>query len=306
MSQILFLFALCLSLSVQAADKASLRTILSEFKHGEQIRSLYTKTVGLNSNPSAELKPLLKDNQSILEVLQKHFSGSSSFVRGEIENEAVLSALMRALELSMLVVRSESFEGRWGAVQSRFSSWFLFAADFPYEESSLVGLRTAGTVRSVLLDELERIQKKFSVEIAKEPSLRKWFLQVRAPWPVDRVFIDEAKRRLKPPMMSVANSAAAAFQKNPYQTSEKALKRVRGGQSQEAEVLKRIWRESDIELMKKEINRIGKLKIRLAQAEYEWIHKKAPSSVQELLNAGLLDQVPVDYFTGKPLSLTSL
>lgn len=306
MFQILVLIAVSFSLAAQAADKVSLVKVTSDLKYQDQIRALYKKTIDLNVDPTSQLKPLLKANRPQLEALRKDFSESTSFVRGEIEHEQVLNGLMHALELSMLTIRSQCFQLQWREVQNQFADWFLFAADFPYEESSLVGLRTAGVVRSLLLDELERIQKKFRLEIAKDSSLRKWFLKVRAPWPVDRVLISEAKRLLKPPMMSVAISAAAAFQKNPYQTSEMALKKVRGGQSKEADLLKQIWRESDIKMMKTEINRVGKLKLRFAQAEYEWTHKKAPGSVQDLLNAHLLDQVPVDYFTGKPLDLTSL
>lgn len=290
-----------------AADRISLQKKLSALQKTEVIASLYKDSGELAKEPAGkELGAVLKANGPLLEGLAKDFQESSSFVRGEIEDEKTLGQLMTALQLSMLRARSFSFQSKWPEVQKEFANWFLFAADFPYEESSLVGLRTSGVIRSLLLDDLEKIQKKFSSEMAKDPGLRKWFLQVRAPWPVDRILVSEAKRLLKPPMMSVAEAAARAFQKNPYQTSEKALEKVKGGQSEAAQLLKQIWREQDIQLMKTEINRIGQLKIRFAQAEFELKNKKTAQSVQELVDAQFLDQVPIDYFTGKPLDLTSL
>lgn len=291
---------------VFAAEKISLQKVTSEIQKSSEIATLYKKTQNLDQDPSSELKPLLEKNQKNLDSIESNFQESANFVRGEIENEATLSQVISYLQLSLLRARSASFHGQWSHVRKDFSSWFLFAADFPYEESSLIGLRTTAVIRSFLLDELERLQSKFSSEMAKDPELLKWVLQLRAPWPVDRVFISEAKRLLKPPMMSVANSAAKAFQKNPYQTSAQALKNVRGGQSEEAKLLKEIWRDSDIQLMKTEINRIGKLQLRFAQAQFQNQFKKPATSIQELLNAHLLERAPMDYFTGKPLDLTSL
>lgn len=287
------------------AGQLSLDKLTGKIQKSSEIADLYKNSGSLKEDPTPKLKPLFKSNQKTLQKLEKEFSQSSSFIRGEIENEKVLSNLMTLLQLSLLNVRSHSFHGNWSQVEKEFSNWFLFAADFPYEESSLVGLRTAGVIRSLLLDDLERIQLKFSKEIAADSAIRKWFLQVRAPWPVDRVMISEAKRLLKPPLMQVATAAAKAYQKNPYQPTREALKRVKGGESREADVLKEMWRETDIQLMKTEMNRIGKLKIHLAKAEYEHQNKKSPKTVQDLLNAGLLETAPIDYFSGKPLDLTS-
>ncbi|MEZ0392500.1 MAG: hypothetical protein ACAH59_09805 [Pseudobdellovibrionaceae bacterium] len=300
------IFTLAVTGSSFAKDKLSLEKMTSGIQKSDEIAALYKLTADLQKDPAKELKPLLQANQKPLAQLQKEFLESANFIRGEIESEKVLNQLMACLQLSMLKSRAHSFQSEWPQMQNEFSSWFLFAADFPYEESSLVGLRTSGVIRSLLLDELEKIQTRFAAQLASQPTFRQWFLKVRAPWPVDRVLISEAKRLLKPPMMSVANAAARAFQKNPYQTSQQALEKIKGGQSEGAELLKQIWREADIQLMKTEINRIGKLKLRLAKAEFENVNKKAPDSVQTLLNAGLLDQAPVDYFTGKALDLTSL
>jgi hypothetical protein len=299
----LWIFLPLLSFS---AEKPSFHAFADVLKSPDEIRTLFKESQGLEKDPTPRLQPLWQANEKSELELLKEFRASGSFVRGEIEDEKVLSGLMSWLELSLLKARAEAFQNHWDEVQKNMAPWFQFASDFPYEESSLVGLRTTGVIRSLLLDDLERMQKKFASDIARDPGFRKWFFQVRAPWPVDRVMISEAKRLLKPPMMTVANAAAKAFQKNPYQTSAQALAKAKGGQGESAELLKKIWREEDIQMMKSEITRIGKLKLRLAHSEFEQQHKKAAANVQELVQSGLLDQVPIDYQTGKPLDLTSL
>lgn len=288
------------------ADKPSLKAFSVRIQQGSQITAFFKKTQDLSSFSEKEFHLLWKVNQKSLRHLEIEFQNSSSFVRGEVEDEKVLSAVIQYLQLSLLQVRQLATHSDWKEVKGHLEKWFLFAADFPYEEASLVGLRFSGVVRSLLLDEMERLQVKYKADMAKEPMLRQWFLQVRAPWPVDRVIISESRRLLKPNLMSVANAAAQAFQKNPYQTSESVLKKIKNGNRPEAEFLRQIWREADILMMKTEMNRIGKMKLRLALAEYQQIHSALPPSSQELVKAGLLDQVPTDYLTGKALDLTSL
>ncbi len=288
-------------------EKVSLKELVSQLREPQVIEALFKKSAenDFSKLPKA-LGPLWLKNKDLIKKIETHFASATSFQRGEIEDGITLNGLMLSLQLSLMKSRELAYQNQWKEMQEHFQTWFLFAADFPYEESSLVSLRLAGVIRSLLFDELERIQKNFAAEIAKTSDLRKWFLTIRAPWPVDRVLISEAKRRLSPVMMSVANSVAQSYQKNPYQTSADALKKVKGGDASEAELLKQIWRESDISMMKGEMNRIGLLKIRLGLAEFQSQTARRPADIQELVKAGYLDQAPIDYETGKPLDLTSL
>jgi hypothetical protein len=55
--------------------------------------------------------------------------------------------------------------------------------------------------------------------------------------------------------------------------------------------------------MKSELNRIGRLQLDWAQAVYKLKTKSEAQSAQELVGAGLLPRVPVDYTTGRAMSL---
>ncbi len=312
--RLIFILSFFLSLSVSLAfslevraEKLSLKQLTAALNQVKQINEAFQLSEKLTEDPSAQAKLLLAPpNQSVINDLESQFQQASNFVRGEIEEPQTKDQLLACLRLSMLESRSLAFQNHWSAWQKHFSVWFQFAADFPYEESSSAGIHLAQEIRALLLDEFEKTQKKFARDMAQQSTLRLWFFQVRAPWPVDRALIFEAKRLALPAALSLAEAAARAYQKQPYQSTEKVLRRSKTSASSAAEKLKAIWTDSDILLMKTEITRIGRLKLRLAAAEYEKTHQKAAASVQELTKEGLLPSVPIDYLTGKPLDLTSL
>lgn len=302
-----FLMILAISeAAIALNEKPSLKAFANNVYEPELVTNFYLTTGEMDGAIPKTWSPVWKKNQKNWAALLKHFAQSDSFVRGEIEEEKTLSGITQLLQLSLVRSRELAQQAKWVEVQKIWSDWFLFAADFPYEESSLIGMKFTGVVRSLLLDEVEKMQKKYSLEIAQRPELRIWFLTLRAPWPIDRIFVSEAKRLLPPPMMTVANAAASAFQKNPYQSSEQVLKKVKGGEANEAALLKQIWKDADIAMMKNEMTRIGKIKLRLALAEFQFKNKAQTPSAEALVKAGLIDSIPIDYNNGKPLDLSSL
>lgn len=295
-----------LSFGVQADSKKSLSEMGQKIQNPQVITELFG-AAELSKEQNKILQKTLKENQSALTELLQDFDASKNFYRGEIENEKTLNSLLTYLQLSILKIRSLSQENKnksWLEAEKFFKSWFQFSADFPYEEASLVGLRAIGVVRSFLFDELESLQNKYQSEIAKNDYFRKEILALRSPWPIDRVVITESKKVLKATPMLVAEKLAKDLQKNPYQTSEAALKKLKGGSAKDLEFLKELWREKDIDLMKTEINRIGQMKLRLSKAAFEAKHAKRASTVAELISSGFLDRAPVDYKTGKPMELS--
>jgi hypothetical protein len=107
-------------------------------------------------------------------------------------------------------------------------------------------------------------------------------------------------------MMKIAEKVAAALQKNPYQSSEDVVKSLHAQDMDEAHYLNAMWKKSDIEMMKTEITRIGRLQLRLAVAVFEQRKHEMPKTSDQLVQAGLIDQIPVNYSTGKPFDLSTL
>lgn len=286
-------------------SKPSFQAYAEKLKDADAITELFKATLQSEVSEPA-FKKLWKENEANLTALEKAFSESTPFVRGEIEDEKSMNGLMTYLELALLDVRVQAQKKNWSAAQKHFQNWFTFAADFPYEEASMVGMKVTGVVRSLLLDELEKLQDKNKVEIADKDAFRAWLLGVRAPWPVDRMVLSESRRLLKPPMMKIAEKVATALQKNPYESSEDVVKSLHAQDMDDAHFLNAMWKKSDIDMMKTEITRIGRLKLRLASAVFE--HKKGekPKSLDQLVQEGLLDQIPLNYTTGKPFDLSAI
>lgn len=294
---------------LEADEKLKIESFVSALQGSDSLLEVYKASLSGQEESLAQAEKrerLIKQNTALLNSLEAEFLRSKSFERGRIEDEKNMNGLTMLLQLDLLRLRAFAKNQDWKLAQRVLEAWFQFAADFPYEESSLVGLRYSGVVRSLLLDAMESLLTQYKLPLAQVAEFRKWFLQVRAPWPVDRVVLSEAQRVLKGPYHSMAETVAKAYQKNPYQSAAVSLKSVKGKDSEGAKALKEFWRDSDIQSLKLEITRISKLKLRLAMAEYELQKKKRPASAQELVKSGLLDKVPLDYFTGRPLDLTSL
>jgi hypothetical protein len=290
--------ALSLTHPALAKDRPSLKALSSLFQRGPEITQAFKKSVEVS-----ETKGFIKDNQKVRSEFAASVKASESFVRGEIEDEKVLNFITNFLQLSILKIRSDLKSNNGAEVGSEVTQWFNFAADLSYEESSLIGLRLSNVIRSLLLDELETASRDYPKLLADSGS---WLKALRAPWPVDRVFLYESKRVLKPRSLMVAEKVTKAFQKNPYQTAEQILKKTPGGAGEDLEFLKSIWRESDLKAMKTEINRLGLLRARAADLHFEAVQKKQAAGWQDLRNQGGLEAIPTDYFTGRPMEWSKL
>jgi hypothetical protein len=285
--------------------KPSFQDFAGRLKDADAITDLFKASLK-NPVPAVKFKKLWKDNVANLTALEKDFSESEPFVRGEIEDEKTMNGLMTYLELALLDVRIQVQSKNWPAAQNHFANWFTFAADFPYEEASMVGMKVTGVVRSLLLDELEKIQEQNTESVAAADAFRRWFLSVSAPWPVDRMVISESRRLLKPDMMKVASKVAVSLQKNPYETSEDVVKSLHAQDMDDAHFINSMCKKSDIEMMKTEITRIGRLKLRLAEAVFEQKNGGKAKTIEQLVQEGLLDQVPLNYTTGKPFGFSEI
>ncbi len=292
--KILFvLLLLGLGSAAGAADRPSLKALSQKFQKGPEITQAFR-----DKKNSTVIEPLLTANQSLMSEFATSVKASAAFARGEIEDEKILNFVTNLLQLSILKIRSDFTQNQSAKASDEVLLWFNFAADLSYEESSLVGLRLASLIRSLLLDELELAAHDFPTAMAQSGV---WLKSLRAPWPVDRVFLYESRRVLKPQSLAVAEKVAKAFQKNAYQTAEQILKKTPGGAGTDLEFLKSIWRESDLKAMKTEINRLGLLKAQAADLQFEVQQKAKAKSWDDLKKSGGLESTPIDYFTGRAM-----
>jgi len=158
----------------------------------------------------------------------------------------------------------------------------------------------------LVLDEMESFEAAHQQELSltELESYLSWVSQMRSSWPIDRVIITEAKKILTNKPMFTAQQMALLLQKNAYQTAEEALKKAQGPKTPQLKFLEKMWRTEDISAMKLEVHRLASLKIRFAKDVYIKKFAKNPVKIEDLVAVQLLAEVPIDYVTGRPFTLT--
>lgn len=295
------------AMAVEVHSRPSLKGLVQRIKLGPEISKTYRRVLETATTPEKEvLKKLVSPNSLLLSEFRNLASEKVSFARGEIESEEVLNGTMTLLQLSLLQMRQWSgapLKNSLSKLKEEARVWFEFAAELAYNEASLVGMKTAGVIRSLVLDELEFVQKKRASELAKDIQWLRWIQGNRTPWPVDRMLLSEARRFLSPPSLAVMEKAAMKIQKNPYLSVEMALSQVPGGKPSELDKMKVFWAEKDMEGLKTEATRIQVLILSAASLYFETQEGRPATAVSQLVEKKILASGPIDYHTGKPLDL---
>ena len=232
--------------------------------------------------------------EASLPVLQRWRQDNRRWVRGEIEDEKVLETLLVLTQLELLAIRLE----KPTLQKQTWDEMFNFAADLAYAESTPVGLKLAHTIRSLLFDEMERFEKKNAKLVSQEDWIQ-WVRQVRTPWPVDRMILFEGQRLAR--AMGLSRKQLEGILRQIQKNVHQPLQKVMGGMENP---LHSVWTDKDIALMHDELVRRASFQIRWAEISFQKKFGRRPSDAQDLVKEGILAELPLNYRTGKPLSLS--
>ena len=301
-------------------EKPSLKTLGEQLKDTSGIASLFIASKNLVdpvvasdkldkksiASLTEKIEKLWKDNESVIKIWLKNDQDSNPYLRGEIDEEKVLNNLLFAVQLSILKARVEVRQRQWTQVKLEMAPWFVFASDLTYDEASLISLRLANLVRSLLLDDLESMESLMQSQFSAKDleSWENWVTSIRSSWPIDRVLLTEAKKTMGGRALYTAQKVAAALQKNAYQTAAEALKEAPGPKPPELKQLETMWRDQDILAMKTEVHRFTALRIRLAKNLFVKNYSREPARIEDLVEKHLLASVPIDYISGRPFTLS--
>lgn len=275
-----------------AAERPSLAKLSLSLQNGDAITQAY------KSEKTKDYNKLIGSNKDLRRQFIELVRGSAGFVRGEIEQEGVMNFLTQMVQLSILNIRQLAQQNKGSEVFAEAELWFIFSADLSYEETTLIGMRLAHVLRALVLDEIEKIFRH-SPEIFLTAANK--FQSLRAPWPIDRMLLYESRRVLSGVPLKLAEKVALEIQKNPYQTTEDILQKMNASQNKDLAFLKQLWRKQDLEMMKNEMNRLGRLPSAALWVDFQKKNKKAPRSWQDLKISP-----PIDYNSGKPMSWEQL
>lgn len=309
---------LVVKITAAHAEQLSIKQLISPLRNGEAILQLEKGTqenleLILKTENLEKLNLFLKLNKPIKDKLQSAVVSNSSFIRGETEDSMEGLKQLRALsilEIRKLCVETKesdmSADSFFKRIQQEFDLWFNFAADFPYNEASVQGLNLTKDIRRDLLAELERIEKFIVSDLQKNTRWLNWLMQLRTPWPVDRVVLSELRAKGFGEKTHIADKLAIKLQKNPYLSIEQAFKQIPGKKGLNIKPLFSIWSSAQIQQMQSEQNQLQNLRLRWAARLYYGREKKWPHSSAELIAAKILAVPPMDYISGKPLPMPQM
>lgn len=267
--------------------------------------------IQMHEKPS--LKALVQDSKKakdltlVLEKLKKYVADSEAFVRAEIDDENVYKGL---LEFQRNTLKNDALlltQKKYPQVKEDLSVWINFAADLSYEEASYKGLKLCNELRLAIFDFIDGYVALKLPEIMKQDELwLPWSLNIRIPWPADRVIMTEATRLKSPKAQFTARQIVASLQRNPYQTCAEALTKAQGPKTLELKELEKFWTAKELTQMKTEVNRLSRIQIRFALALYQNRFGTPAKSLDVLVQNKLLPQVPLDYLTSKRFTLAQV
>lgn len=291
---VIFNVALCWA--KPSAEPVALVAYRPSFKwYSEQLKQGPEISKAFQAGNLDQIDALVLRNQPTYPQLLREFQQSTPFLRGEIEDSAVLNSVITWLQLSIL--ESRKHPSRALLV---YEAWFQMAADLAYQESSLIGMKTSAVIRALLLDELERMPGP--VQSASDPQQWMiWVQKLNLPWPIDRVILSEGKKFFSEKGVKVSQRVAQSLQKNPYQTAENLLSPKDSLSENERAFLVGMWKKTDVDQMIGEVNRLGRLQIKWAQEIYQKKYGQPALKNQQLVEQKVLFRLPIDYTTGKPM-----
>ncbi len=282
-----------------------------------------------------QLTRFLKAQKSFLQEYQKVLH-AKSFIRGELTGESGsnenLNVFLSVVQVHILQLRQYELAQQWKSYASLFQDWFQFLAELAYEDSSAITLNSIGVARSLLLDELELLvfHKWLEFDVQQMQAIenfRQEFLLIRSPWPVDRMVLAEGRKFFKPSEQKIVDRLVAELQKNPYRSLEEILTTMGYKKDSPWMQFAGLWKVNNKENMQQEINRIGQLQLfwaflKLAkskptptgmpsfkdQSSFLSIQKNMnwPQLEAQILNQKLMSRLPINYVTGKPMSLAEV
>ncbi len=264
------------------------------WKKSKEISELNNKrrSGALTAKEAERLRNLRTINRDVLEHFFSLVVASTRFRRGEIEQPTVADQVIQGVELSLLAGNLPEF-----------AYWFKFAADLAYEEASRSGLHLASRIRTLLMAETEILLRRDQSSEAIRQILVT-LEESRFPWPIDRVITLEAPRHFQGRELVFVQSAAKKLAGNPYRSAVSIVGFGKKGSPQAW--LSGMWTEDDVEALKSELFQRGSLICRAAILLFRKKDSRTLNSLQELVSAGILRAVPINYRTGNPFSLADL
>lgn len=243
------------------------------------------------------------------EALRAAFERQQSSQRGEFELQTVRQGVENLFKVSLLRLRLMAADQVSIWMMTEGAVWSQALAVIPFEESSVVALRFVSEMRSLYAQEfLAKIKALNPEGLGNFPlaELSRYLEQSQNLWPIDRIFLMEARKSLQPAAQLVANGIASDLQKYPFRTAEQLRKIRKGADLPGLRALDSVWTADDVKKRQNEEDLFNELRLRIEVLRYQQMNAKRPENLQQLVAAGLIAELPHCHKTDQIWNLTQL
>ncbi|MBX3018994.1 MAG: hypothetical protein KF767_13995 [Bdellovibrionaceae bacterium] len=228
--------------------------------------------------------------------------------RGELEDLELREKVRALYRVSLLRLRLSGAEqvGAW--LRTEGETWLRAWTAVAFDESTAEAIRFVSGERQDFARELLAKRRSVIQAGGAFPDEEVAFIlrSMQRPWPIDRVFMTEARKTLKPGSQMVANGIAGDLQRLPDRSLAQLRKIRRGGNLPGLAELDRFYTEDDVKLRQREEDLFHELILRCELGRYQKQHGAPAKSLEDLVKAGFLDKIPTNSATGKPWAITQL
>lgn len=251
------------------------------------------------SKESVQIKKDSKLCSKVYLDFLKQIELQNTFVRGEItdERKAQQIDLFHEKLFGWLTDKSCVWKNKNKSVQLKLI--FNYFADLTYDENSFLALKKIIYYRQQFLKNIYINRKSLlDFKITHQD-----FISLRLPLPLARILTVEAKNWTQKPSARKFSRLNLSFQKNPYQS----LSRLYAAEELSLpEMAKNLWTDQDVQLIKQQLTTVSALIIDFASVAYEKKTALKLTKLEDLVSAGILQLIPLNYNTGQSFKLTDL
>lgn len=240
------------------------------------------------------------------EILRERTTEQLGSARGDLENPELRLKIAQIYKISLLRLRLSGADqtGAWALTEGDI--WMRALTAMAFDESTSETMRWVSEQRSLYAGEMLAKMKSLPIATFRMDPLHQHLRQLKLPWPVDRIYLTESRKVLKPGAQLVANGLSGDLQKFPFKDLESLRRARRGVDASGLAALDLVYTLADVQLRQKEDDLFNEYRLRVARALFEKRQGALVKDLEQLKAAGLIDRVPIHHVSGQFWSITQL
>lgn len=257
----------------------------------------------LKGHPPVDLTARLSglpENQRMI-YLADQVRKQVPLARGMDLQGPVLRDVFRASLGRLNVAKNQNELLKW--LSSEGEIWLNYFERLSYEEGRFFVLVQAIQFRTEIWQTLGVL---FKQKISSDEGILRWLDKMKPVYPVDRIFLLEAKAKWPGTHMRSAERITQMLSGRPGLSLSVVSTSLKIPRVKDIMDLEKEWSETQVNLMKTELDSFHKALLLLAVQAFEAKQSQPPKNLLDLQTTGLIAKVPLQETSGHPWELKDL